>query len=40
VVSTSPKDSGSRLAGSGELEAHNVGAAALILRANRKIVSV
>ena len=40
VVSTSPNESGSRLAGSGELEAHNVGAAAFILRAKRRIVSV
>lgn len=40
VVSTSPKDSGSRFAGSGELDAHNVGAAAFILLANRRIVSV
>lgn len=40
VVSTSPKDSGSRFVGSGELEAHNVGAAELILFANLRIVSV
>ena len=40
VVSTSPKDSGSRFEGSGELDAQSVGAAALILRAKRRIVSV